>query len=42
MERLTVEKSTYAVFTHKCSVERLGDTFKCIYGTWLPKLDMDQ
>lgn len=37
MEGLTVEKNKYVVFTHKGPVERLGDTYEYIYGTWLPK-----
>ncbi|MDQ0723490.1 putative transcriptional regulator YdeE [Paenibacillus sp. W4I10] len=29
--------TTYAVFSHKGSIERIQDTIQYIYGTWLPK-----
>ncbi|WP_025845430.1 GyrI-like domain-containing protein [Paenibacillus ehimensis] len=29
--------SSYAVFTHKGSLDKLTDTFQYIYGTWYPK-----
>lgn len=32
-----VPSSRYAVFTHKGSVESLGETYDYIYGSWLPK-----
>lgn len=41
MEGLTVEKNRYAVFTHKGSVDRLGDTYEYIYGSWLPKSEYE-
>lgn len=37
MDGLTVGKNKYAVFTHKGSVDRLGDTYAYIYGSWLPR-----
>lgn len=37
MQGLTVEKNKYAVFTHKGPVDRLGDTYEYIYGSWLPR-----
>jgi len=41
MEGFTVEKNKYAVFTHKGSVDRLGDTYEYIYGSWLPKSEYE-
>ncbi len=32
----TIPKHKYAVFTHKGSVEKLGETYKYIHGTWFP------
>ena len=32
----TIPEHKYAVFTHRDSVETLGDTYKFIYGTWFP------
>ena len=33
----TIPSTRYAVFTHKGPLDRLGATYKYIYGTWLPK-----
>jgi AraC family transcriptional regulator len=37
----TVPTQKYAVFTHKGLVEKIGDTYKCIYGMWQPKSGYD-
>lgn len=36
-----VTTNKYAVFTHKGSTDRLGDTYEYIYGTWLPKSEYE-
>jgi len=41
MEGLTVKKNKYAVFTHKGLVDRLGDTYEYIYGSWLPRSEFE-
>lgn len=41
MEGLTVKKNKYAVFTHKGSVDRLGDTYEYIHGSWLPRSEYE-
>ena len=33
----TIQTQTYAVFTHKGSLEKIAETYKYIYGTWHPK-----
>lgn len=33
----TIPAANYAVFTHKGTLDKLGDTFNYIYQTWLPK-----
>jgi len=37
MEGQIIEKQTYAVFTHKGSLDKLGETCNYIWGVWLPK-----
>jgi len=32
-----VPSNKYAVFTHRGSIDTLGDTYEYIHGTWLPK-----
>jgi AraC family transcriptional regulator len=36
MLAVTVPEATYAVFTHRGTLETLGQTYDYIYGTWLP------
>ncbi len=36
MVAVTVPEATYAVFTHRGTLETLGQTYDYIYGTWLP------
>jgi AraC family transcriptional regulator len=36
MVTTVVEPATYAVFTHKGKLARLGETMNYIYGSWLP------
>ncbi|MCG8499864.1 MAG: GyrI-like domain-containing protein [Firmicutes bacterium] len=33
----TVPAAKYAVFTHKGSVDKMGETYNYIYGTWFPQ-----
>ncbi|MCY9514786.1 GyrI-like domain-containing protein [Paenibacillus apiarius] len=37
MVHKVIPSSSYAVFTHKGSLNNLTDTFQYIYGTWYPK-----
>lgn len=37
MEGKQIPKSSYAVFTHKGSLAKLGETSNYIWGSWLPK-----
>ena len=39
MKVTTIPGNTYAVFTHKGSVERIEETYDQIYGNWLPRSD---
>lgn len=32
----TVPKHKYAIFTHNGEIEKLGETYKYIHGTWFP------
>jgi predicted transcriptional regulator YdeE len=36
MRQVTVPSQRYAVFTHKGTIDRLGETYELIYGKWLP------
>ncbi|OXM14647.1 MerR family transcriptional regulator [Paenibacillus herberti] len=36
MTKVVVPAQRYAVFTHKGSIEQLGDTYEMIYSKWLP------
>lgn len=40
MTVMTIPSGTYAMFAHKCQVEKIGLTMKYIYGSWLPKSGM--
>lgn len=42
MSGKTVAANQYAVFTHKGSVDRLGDTYEYIYGNWFMKSDYER
>jgi AraC family transcriptional regulator len=36
MERIDVPAATYAIFTHRGSIDLFGETLQGIYGEWLP------
>ena len=41
MKSHKVDGGKFAVFTHKGSVEKLGDTYDYIYGSWMTKTELE-